>query len=112
IEAPVRIQFSEPIDPTRFASSPITLNGSDGAVGGRTDFAFGNTVVVFTPNRPLSDSASYQVNRLRATDLAGNVEPSPTSYTFQTTDNTPPTLAGLIAPPTVIENTQATVTAD
>jgi hypothetical protein len=111
IDSPVRIQFSEKIDPVRFTGVPIVVSGAAGAIAGRIDYLFGNTVVVFTPNVPLADTASYRVDRLPATDLSGNIEPAPASYSFATTDRTPPVLAGLTAPPTVIENTPATVTA-
>ena len=112
IDTPIRIQFSERIDPARFTGPPIVLSGDAGPIAGRIDYLFGNTVVVFTPNVPLTDTTSYRVDRMAAVDLAGNVELAPASYSFTTTDRTPPSLLGLTAPPTVIENAQATVTAN
>ncbi|MCU1382351.1 MAG: LamG domain protein jellyroll fold domain protein [Acidobacteria bacterium] len=111
VDAAIRVKYSEAIDPARFRVPPIAIAGSGGAVAGRIDYLFGNTTVVFTPNRPLADGASYQVLRAAATDAAGNVEAAPAAYAFTTTDRTPPAIAALAAPPSVIENGQAMVVA-
>lgn len=112
IYSPIRIKFSEPIDPTRFSGPPIRLVGpGNTVVTGRLDYLFGNTVVVFTPDRPLSEDSAYGVTVAAATDLAGNVQPQATSFQFATTDRTPPAVLGLAAPASVIENDFAAVVA-
>ncbi|MEO8681584.1 MAG: Ig-like domain-containing protein, partial [Vicinamibacterales bacterium] len=110
--SPVRLKYSEPIDPTRTNGPPITLTGPGGVVDGRIDYLFGNTVAVFTPARPLAEDAVYQVHAAAASDLAGNAQAQALDYTFGTTDRTPPTVASLAAPSSVIENTIARVIAD
>lgn len=97
VYSPIRIAFSETIDPVRFVGAPIVLTGPAGAVAGRTDYLFGNTVVVFTPNFPLSEDSQYDVTVARATDLAGNSQAAALSYRFTTTDRTPPQIAALTA---------------
>lgn len=112
VDTPIRVKYSEAIDPAKFTGPPIAVTGGDGPVAGRIDYLFSNTTIVFTPNRPFGDGAAYVVARAAATDLAGNVEAAPSAYSFNTTDRTPPVVAGLVAPPTVIENAQATVVAN
>ena len=53
----VRVKYSETVNPTKYRGPPVALTGPAGAVEGRTDFAFGNTTLVFTPVRPLSQDA-------------------------------------------------------
>jgi len=108
----IRMKFSEPIDPTKFVGAPVLLTSGGAAVAGRTDYLFGNTVLVFTPTLPLNAGAIYRVQIGRAVDLAGNVQATALDFQFSTTDNTPPQLARLIAPPTVVENGTASVVAD
>ena len=108
----VRLTFSEPIDPARFVGAPLVVLGPGGPVQGRIDYLFGNTAIVFTPAIPLAQDAIYRVQSGRATDLAGNVQPQALDYQFATTDGTPPTIAGLIGPSSVVENGVATIVAD
>jgi hypothetical protein len=112
--SPIRVKFSEPIDPTKFAGPPISLFTMGVATEGRLDFAFGNTVAIFTPLRPLIEDAVYRVVVNPAVDLAGNPQPQGLDYTFATTDRTPPVVLGLLAANNgvVIENAVTTVTAD
>jgi len=113
IYSPVRIKFSEAIDPTRFTGAPIRLAGPGGAaVAGRLDYVFGNSVVVFTPDRPLAEDTIYSVTVAPATDLVGNVQARSTTVQFATTDRTPPPVLGLRGPAAVIENDLAEVVAD
>ncbi len=112
IYSTVRIKFSEPIDPTRFTGAAIRLSGPGNVpVTGRLDYLFGNTVAVFTPDRPLAENSAYTVVVAAATDLAGNLQGQATTFQFATTDRTPPTVLGLTGPATVIENDLATVIA-
>src|SRR5262249_13736 len=108
----VRLQFSEPIDPLKFVGAPVTVSSGGMSINGRVDYLFGNTVLVSTPTYPLSEATVYRVQIGRAADLSGNVQPTALDYQFSTTDRTPPQLARLIAPPTVIENGTASVVAD
>ncbi len=110
--SPVRLKFSEPIDPTRANGPPVTMSGPGGAIDGRIDYLFGNTVIVFTPARPLAEDAVYQVHAVPAWDLAGNVQAQGLDYSFGTTDRTPPTIAALSSPASVVENGVARVVAD
>lgn len=113
LAATVRVQFSESINPARFAGTPITLTGPSGPVQSRIDYLFGNTVVVLTPLQPLATGTSYHVQALPAADLSGNVQTSALDYTFTTTTLTPPQILSLTpASPTVIQGTTASVTAD
>jgi hypothetical protein len=114
IFTPVRIVFNEPIDPSKFvpgANFNVTTGGN--AVAGRTDFIFGNTVVVFTPNLPFAEDSIYRVQSPAAVDLAGNAQAHGLDYTFTTTNRTPPVITKLEAANggTVIENTVTTVKA-
>ena len=110
---PVRIQFSEPIDPARFAGPALAVTGPQGAVAGRLDYILGNTAAVFTPNLPLAEAAQYRVTMSAAADAAGNRQAQDLDYTFTTTDRTPPRILGLAAANsgTVIEDTATSVTA-
>ena len=113
LTAPVRVKYNEPIDPARFTGAPITLTVAGAPVAGRTDTILGNTVVVFTPNLPLVEDTLYQVTVQAATDPAGNTQPQPTTYSFSTTDRTPPVITSLLpaGDATVIENTITSVAA-
>ncbi len=113
LSAPVRVKYNEPIDPGRFAGAPVTMTAAGSPVAGRTDVILGNTVVVFTPNLPLVEDTVYQVSVQAATDPAGNTQPQPTTYSFSTTDRTPPVITSLLpaGDATVIENTITSVTA-
>ena len=97
IYTPVRIKFSEAIDTAKFAGAPITVTGPAGPVAGQTAFLFGNTVLVFTPNVPLAEDATYQVAVKKATDLSGLEQAVALTYAFKTTSRIPPTLADLVA---------------
>ena len=50
-------------------------------------------------------------DELTTADLAGNRQPQSLDYTITTTDRTPPQIAGLTGPSTVIENDVTQVTA-
>ncbi|MEQ1728941.1 MAG: Ig-like domain-containing protein, partial [Vicinamibacterales bacterium] len=95
IDTVVRVQFSEIIDPTKFAATPIQVTGPQGPVAGRIDYLFSNTVVVFTPNVPLVDTTRYSVTVLKATDLTGLTGATNTTFVFDTTDRTPPVIVSL-----------------
>ena len=114
IFTPVRIQFSEPIDPVRFSGPPLIVTGPGGAVAGRLDYTLGNTVLVFTPNVPLADDAAYRVVMRAASDPTGNFQAHDLDYTFTTTDRTPPQVLALTRAggSTVVENTTATIAAE
>ena len=105
---------SEPINPASYRGPPIRLETGGAVVDGRIDYLFGNTVVVFSPLRPLEESRSYVVRAEQAFDLSGLGETQPTIFTFTTTDRTPPVLTGLTATNngTVITNSFVTVTAN
>jgi hypothetical protein len=113
IYAAVRVKYNEPIDPARFAGPPITLRLNGALVDGRIDYALGNTVVVFSPARPLGEDLAYQLSVDAATDPAGNRQGQGTSFTFTTTDRTPPSILSLVPDggSTVIENAVARVVA-
>ena len=108
----VRVQFTEPVDPLKFAGVPMVVTAGGAAVDGRLDYLQGNTVLVFTPARPLNEQTIYRVQLARAADLAGNLQATALDYQFTTTDRTPPQISRLVAPPTVIENGTAVVVAD
>ena len=94
----VRVKYNESVNPAKYRGPPITLTGPAGAVEGRTDFAFGNTTLVFTPVRPLSQDGTYRVAVAAATDLSGNEQPAGSNWTFTTTDGTPPVVVSLDGP--------------
>jgi hypothetical protein len=120
----VRVKYSEPVDPAKYRGPPIRLTytgtpdgqgtGEQTEVLGRTDFLFGNTVVVFTPARPLAEDRAFTARLEQAFDLSGLAEASPRTLTFSTTDRTPPQLAGLAASNNgkVITNSFVDITAD
>ena len=114
IFSPISITFSEPIDVVKFRGPPaFVVSSPAGPVAGRTDFLSGGTVAVFTPDLPLVQSTSYHVQAPAAIDLAGNVAPQATDYTFTTTNFSPPAVTALAVSNAgkVIENTVSTVTA-
>jgi hypothetical protein len=86
IFSPVRLTFNEAIDPARFRAAPFALLAASGPVAGRLDFLFGNTVVVFTPNLPLTSGVSYRWQSPPAVDLSANVQAAGLDYVFTTTD--------------------------
>ena len=102
----IRIRYSEPIDPAGFTATPLALSAGGSPVAGRVDYAFGNTVVAFTPTLPLSPNAVYRVQLQPARDLAGNVQAAGLDYTFGTTDGLPPQIAALasLTGASVVEN--------
>ena len=105
LESVVRLRFSETIDPARFTGPAIVMTGPAGPVAGRVDFAFSNTVAVFTPTLPLLEGTTYNVQVAAATDLVGQ-QGAPLSFAFATTDRTPPVVTALVpSSPTVIQNT-------
>ena len=112
ITTTVRVRYSEIIDPTKFVGPAITVTGPSGALDGRIDVILGNTTVVFTPQFPLLEDATYQVQVAPATDLTGRQQAAGLTFAFSTTDRTPPAITAL-APsrPTVIENTIVDVAA-
>lgn len=95
LESVVRIQFSEPFDPTAFTGPAIAMTGPAGAVEGRVDAILGNTGLVFTPKYPLQPGASYTIAILPAADLSGNRRQSGENFTITTSDRTPPKIIGL-----------------
>ncbi|MGC4081205.1 MAG: Ig-like domain-containing protein [Vicinamibacterales bacterium] len=104
IYSPIRITFSEAIDTSAFTGAPIAVTGPAGAVSGITSYLSGNRIIVFTPNVPLSESATYQVSVQKARDLAGLTQASAFSFSFNTTTRIPPTLSSLTtSTPTVVE---------
>ncbi|HEX4914144.1 MAG TPA: Ig-like domain-containing protein, partial [Vicinamibacterales bacterium] len=113
IYTPVRIQFTEPIDPAKFRV-PFALNGPQGTIAGRLDYLLGNTVVVFTPNLPLAENALYTATLSAAYDPAGNAQAQDLQFVFSTTDRSPPQILALNAANNgqVIENAIASVVAD
>ncbi|MBS1818371.1 MAG: carboxypeptidase regulatory-like domain-containing protein [Acidobacteria bacterium] len=113
VDAVVRVRFSEIVDPSKFVGAPVTLTGPQGPVAGRTDFLFSNSVVVFTPNVPLADTAHYTVTVQRPTDRAGLRAAADTTFAFDTTDRTPPVILSLTldGTGTVVQNTTARVRA-
>ncbi|MEQ1870326.1 MAG: Ig-like domain-containing protein, partial [Vicinamibacterales bacterium] len=96
VDTVVRVKFNEIIDPSKFTGAPITLSGPQGAVAGRTDYLFSNTVIVFTPNLPLVEDASYTVAVQAATDLTDHRQASGLNFGFHTTDRTPPAVTSLV----------------
>ena len=112
--SPVRIQFSEPIDPAEFHAPAFTLTGPQARSRGGSTTSSANTVLVFTPNLPLAEASAYRVQMSAAVDAVGNSQPQDLDYVFTTTDRTPPQILGLVAANNgaVIENTTASVTAN
>ncbi len=96
LDSVIRIRFSEPVDPAGFAGPALTLATGVVAVAGRVDLVLGNTVAVFTPERPLSEATTYHVAALPARDLAGNTQAAGLAYDFSTTDRTPPGIDALV----------------
>ncbi|MGC4081086.1 MAG: Ig-like domain-containing protein [Vicinamibacterales bacterium] len=109
VDTVVRVQFSEIVDPTKFAGVPIVVTGPQGTVAGRIDYLFSNTVVVFTPNIPLLDTTRYSVVVAKATDLTGLTAAADTTFVFDTTDRTPPAITslGIDGGTTAVEGTVA-----
>ncbi len=109
----IRVTFTEPIDVSRFQGTPVVVRKGGSVVAGRIDYLFGNTGIAFTPALPLDQDSQYEVRTLPAADLAGNVQPEGLSYSFTTTDRTPPTIVALVpdGAGTVIENADARVVA-
>jgi 5-hydroxyisourate hydrolase-like protein (transthyretin family) len=109
----IRLRYSEAIAPAAFPTPAVQLLRGTTPVDGRIDFILGNTVIVFTPNMPLDEDATYRVIAGAATDLSGNKQPQGLDYTFATTDRTPPQVIALTAAGdgTVIENGLTEVTA-
>ncbi len=96
--AVVRVTFSEAIDPASVTQNAVTVTGPEGAVAGRVDLILNNTVLVFTPNKPLSTNAQYGVTLGTVRDRAGNSLAPPASRSFATIDTIPPTLSSLSLP--------------
>ena len=113
IDTTVRIKYSEIVNTAAFTGPAITVTGPGGAVDGRIDFAFSNTVVIFTPMRPLAEDATYAVQVAAATDLSGRQQPAGLQFQFSTTDRTPPVVTALTAANggIVIENATTEVAA-
>jgi 5-hydroxyisourate hydrolase-like protein (transthyretin family) len=114
----IRLRYSEALTPPALQTPPsqapaVQLLRGATPVEGSVDFILGNTVVVFTPNMPLDEDATYRVIASAAMDQSGNKQPQGLDYTFSTTDRTPPQVLSLVAAGdgTVIENGLTEVTA-
>ena len=113
VTSAIRVQFSEPVDPARFVGAPIVVTRGAETLTGRTDYLFGNTVIVFTPAFPLFDDTPYALRVAAASDAAGNAQAAPLQTTFSTTDRTAPQITA-VTPANggrVIEGTTIDVTA-
>ena len=87
IYAAIRVKYNEPIDPARFAGTPIALTLNNVAIDGRLDYALGNTVVVFSPNRPLTEDLAYQLV-IAGRDRPGR-QPAGTGHDVRVHDDRP-----------------------
>jgi hypothetical protein len=96
IDTTIRVRYSEIVNPTLFNGAAVTLLGPAGAVDGRIDFAFSNTLAIFTPARPLAEDTLYTVRIARATDVTGQQQAADTEFQFATTDRTPPVVVSLV----------------
>jgi hypothetical protein len=106
IYTPVRVVFSEPVDPARYGTTPpVTMREAGTRIDGRIDFTVGDTTVVFTPLRPLAEDRVYEVVIAAAADRSGNRQAEDRVFVFSTTDRTPPVVTALepVGGPTVIE---------
>jgi len=110
----IRITYTEPVDLSKLTGPAIKLTTDAGPVTGRTDWILGNTGVVFTPDRPLTEDTTYHVMVSPVSDLAGNQQTTGLDYTFTTTDRTPPEIQSLNLSDngTVIQGATAAVTAE
>ncbi len=114
LEAVIRVQYSEPVDPAAFNGAAIAVTRNGVAVPGRVDLINGNTVIVFTPNAPWQPNAVYAVAVQPAADRKGNYQASGLSFSFTALDIVPPAVTGLTLAsggPTVIEGQSLLVTA-
>jgi hypothetical protein len=110
----VRVTWSEAVDPRRFAGDAIRLfQGGVRVAGPPVQFISGNTVAVFTPERPLESDTQYDATIAAATDLFGNTQPNNPPLLFRTVDLTPPVVTSLVAleGSMVIEGTNVTLRA-
>jgi hypothetical protein len=112
----IRVNWSESIDPDKFADREraiiVSLNGSE--IAGEVAYILENRAMVFTPAAPLVANGNYQVTIQPATDLAGNPQSQGRTYSFATIDLQPPVIATLTASPgtTVRVGTTAVITAE
>ncbi|MDD2853093.1 MAG: carboxypeptidase regulatory-like domain-containing protein [Desulfuromonadaceae bacterium] len=90
----VRVQYSEPFDPSAFTGQAISMTGPAGAIEGRVDTILGNTGLVFTPKYALASETAYSIAILPITDLSGNSRPEQ-SYLVTSADRTAPKVLGL-----------------
>jgi hypothetical protein len=110
LESVIRIMFSEPVNPTAFTGTAITVTDANGPLAGRVDMVFGNTGMVFTPTYPLKENTLYTVTLLPGSDLSANQQTAEPPYTFRSLDRTPPVISSLTSPAAVIENAVVMVT--
>lgn len=115
LESVVRVGYSEAVDPTKFVGPAVVLSLDGAPVAGRIDVILSNTVIVFTPAAPLLANRTYRVDVAPASDLFGNVQPTPLSLTFATLDTQPPVIQALTragGATTVVQGTTASIIAD
>lgn len=103
VKTVVRLEFSEPVDPTSITEVDFTRDGKPEQ--GRLNEApiLGGTVLVFAPARPLSPNSRYRLAlRGPIKDLAGNpMDESALILDFATLDTRPPKVVALRLPPDV-----------
>ena len=91
------VQFSEPVDTSRWSRYWITFRKlSSSGVGYTPSWSEGDTVLTLSPNNPLASFTGYEVIVQDVIDLAGKHLADRTRTTFNTVDVMPPTVVDVV----------------
>jgi hypothetical protein len=97
LNARITVQFSEPMSSVSMESNPIVVNVAGGAVvPGFLSISADHTIMMLTPNSPLSPSSTYNVSVSGVQDVSGNVAP-PFTSSFSTGTATATTRPSVIS---------------
>ncbi|MBW7884137.1 MAG: carboxypeptidase regulatory-like domain-containing protein, partial [Caldilineaceae bacterium] len=97
LNTPIRIAFSEAIDPNAIVGLPVQVFQNGQPMSGTTSFILDNTVLVFVPDPNWSANAVVRVDLAAMPDIYGNKLPAH-SYTFDTLDLIAPVIQAMTAP--------------
>ena len=91
LETPIKVIFSEPLDPSTVNVGTVLLTGPGGPVAGTLNLTSNNTIIVFRPSEALSPDNSYTFSvSTGIQDLAGYALETSYYLVFTCLDTTPP----------------------
>lgn len=91
----IAVKFSENIDPASVTTGSVVLQGNSGPIAGAVSMAAPDTILM-TPSALLTGDVVHTVTVSGIADLSGNAMGSAYSWSFQSIETVPPTIASTI----------------